>query len=291
MINCQIFGICDFQAALTGEWGNSLLKTVGQSFPDDLFKENAGSTVDQGSRLASLLKKLPSIQFPPLEQADKDRIEKLLKHGLKYCRPLELDAACDRIKRFSATLRSPHVNLQDVISELRTLRETVEDGLKQINFYHYPKTKAQVLLEFENNWRKINQAFPSAKSDGHAAVDCYALGHYRASIFHSMMVLERGLQSFAKALRIRYGYRNWHSVIERGEKRISQLLASKVRKTTRRIELLTFYSSAAKEFTYFKEAWRNHTAHGRANYVESDAAKVLVHVHDFMAQISTRLKE
>jgi hypothetical protein len=56
-------------------------------------------------------------------------------------------------------------------------------------------------------------------------------------------------------------------------------------------DFLTFLSEAAKEFRYFKDAWRNHSAHGRAAYDENDARKVLIHVRDFMEHISTRLKD
>jgi hypothetical protein len=51
----------------------------------------------------------------------------------------------------------------------------------------------------------------------------------------------------------------------------------------RRRNDLNFLSTAAKEFTYFREAWRNHVAHGRANYDDNDAMKVLTHVREFMS--------
>jgi hypothetical protein len=54
---------------------------------------------------------------------------------------------------------------------------------------------------------------------------------------------------------------------------------------------LTFYSEAAKEFVYFKEAWRNHAMHGRASYDENDARKVMTHVREFMTVLSKHLKE
>jgi hypothetical protein len=54
---------------------------------------------------------------------------------------------------------------------------------------------------------------------------------------------------------------------------------------------MTLFAEAATEFVWFKEAWRNHVAHGRARYDENDALKVITHVRGFMERLSTRLKE
>jgi hypothetical protein len=90
----------------------------------------------------------------------------------------------------------------DVLAnELRVLRETVDDGISFKYFYHYPQEKALVLLKFERDWDTINSRFPSSKRDALAAVDCWALGHNTASVFHFMRVAEYGLRAIAKELR------------------------------------------------------------------------------------------
>ena len=84
--------------------------------------------------------------------------------------------------------------------ELRALESDVKAAAAQIFFYHYPYDKARMIARVEMEWPATLSAFPSAKEDVLAAIDCHALGHSKASIYHSMMVLEHGLPAFAKRL-------------------------------------------------------------------------------------------
>jgi hypothetical protein len=47
-----------------------------------------------------------------------------------------------------------------------------------------------------------------------------------------------------------------------------------------------FYSGAAKDFRYFKDAWRNHAMQYRERYTETDAKGILEHVRAFMVQLA-----
>lgn len=52
-----------------------------------------------------------------------------------------------------------------------------------------------------------------------------------------------------------------------------------------------WYSKAAIEFKYFRGAWRNHTAHGRAKFKEPEAGQIFQHVKNVMVHLSSRLAE
>ena len=56
-------------------------------------------------------------------------------------------------------------------------------------------------------------------------------------------------------------------------------------------EELTFYSQAAVQFRYFKDAWRVRVAHARASYEESQALTVFNHTLEFFDVLATRLSE
>jgi hypothetical protein len=56
-------------------------------------------------------------------------------------------------------------------------------------------------------------------------------------------------------------------------------------------ERLQFLAEAAKEFTYFKDGWRNHVSHGRGHYSQQAALDVLNHVAKFAEDLATRLVE
>ena len=91
--------------------------------------------------------------------------------------------------------------------------------------------------------------------------------------------------------------KNWQDAINAIEKAVDAKVREKAgamlapASAKRRADGITFYTAAAKEFRYFKEAWRNRAVHGRARYSENDAAKIMNHVRDFMGHLATRLKE
>jgi hypothetical protein len=112
---------------------------------------------------------------------------------------LELQPVHDRIEIFNQRLKS-QLSLHDFLAEVRTLREAFESGLRFKRFYLYPQAKGQLCIKFEDDWAIANRAFPKAKDDAKAAVDCYGLGHNTASVFHSMRVVEHGLRELAAAV-------------------------------------------------------------------------------------------
>ncbi len=118
-----------------------------------------------------------------------------------------------------------------------------------------------------------------------------------------MMVLEAGLPALACRLKVSFkpDKATWGNLIRdikikidnevnaraqppKGSKPVSQAAAM------RRAKFLSGCQEAVMQFGYFKDIWRNHIAHGRANYDENDARKALNHVRDFMEILATKLK-
>ena len=62
-------------------------------------------------------------------------------------------------------------------------------------------------------------------------------------------------------------------------------------KSPQKSERLKFLSEAAKEFTYFKDGWRNYVSHGRSKYDEPQSLSAINHVITFMINLSTELNE
>ena len=84
-------------------------------------------------------------------------------------------------------------------------------------------------------------------------------------------------------------FENWNTIIEKIESEIRKL--NNLPKGQQKSDELQFYSEAAKEFRYFKDAWRNHVSHSREKYDERQAKRIIEHVRDFMQHIAIRLKE
>ena len=152
-------------------------------------------------------------------------------------------------------------------------------------------------------WGGAAAKFPAASME--AASRCFALDEWDASVFHSMRVLEKGLRWFAGqinagpfplTLKKPIELEQWGNIIENIQARIDDEMGpppkgqpSRSQKTPERGEELAFYSRAAKELAYFKEAWRNHIMHDRnAPHDDGTARTVLDHVAAFMQVLATR---
>jgi hypothetical protein len=213
-----------------------------------------------------------------------------------------LQMADDRLGAIAALIRrcGPYAELAH---ELKALSSDVMRAAQHERFYHYPRDKGLLVIRIPEDWEAALKAFPSAEKDVKAAVDCYALGHNNASIHHSMMILEFGLPAIAKRLKVRLNKNKatWTPIIENirdaidvrrkalafspsGQKPPSSAAAARER------AFLEACEESAIEFRYFTNVWRNHISHGRGNYDENDAKKVLDHVRTFMELIATKLK-
>ena len=165
---------------------------------------------------------------------------------------------------------------------------------------------------------KVFDAFPKARYDAEHAALCIATGAATASVFHLMRTVEHGVRSLGKSLglsRIKESVNakskpgaaspvcpTCGKVVSLGKKvtkftpiencvweKIENQIRSKV---DARLRLLrpgpardnkqAFFSQIILDFHGFREAWRNHVMHTRAEFLEPDAMRVLSHVDRFM---------
>jgi hypothetical protein len=212
----------------------------------------------------------------------------------------------DRLKTLGR-LVSKQGPWREIDHELKALRSDIRGQAKREFFYHYPRDKALMIDNAADHWAEALSAFPSIDENIMAAIDCYALGHNNASIYHSMMILECGLPALAKKLSVTFDPDKvtWHDLIAKTKAKIDDEVAARAQRpkgtkppTTKaekatnkkRGQFLADCQEAAIQFGYFKDIWRNHIAHGRANYDKNDALKCLEHVRDFMEVLATKLK-
>lgn len=136
---------------------------------------------------------------------------------------------------------------------------------------------------------EVTTAFPSEEMayEIKEAGSCMALGRYTATVFHLMRVLEKGLRALATELAVPFAipfeYLNWQNIIEQIESAIKdheKLKAGKIKTDT-----LKQYAEIAKQFRYFKDAWRNGVAHSRETYDKGQAISILQHVGEFMSDL------
>jgi len=226
--------------------------------------------------------------------ADQKRfLRSLLQYLEKNVSPFELDAALDRLQHVRRCIAHSGT-LADLNEQLEVLSETIEDQFARRYCVNVPIVKVKFARDFLSIFpESIVKAFPSISGDVIEACECYALDRNSASVFHSMGILQRGLYALADDLHVEFKegieLENWKNIIDQIEAKIRSLEAMK--KGKEKDAQLTFYSEAAVQFRYFKDAWRNHVAHQREEYDADQAHSVLIHVRDFMAQLAGRLKE
>lgn len=130
----------------------------------------------------------------------------------------------------------------------------------------------------------VNTNFQSAKRDIKEAGSCYACDRGTAAVMHLMRVLEVGLNALATELKVSFERRNWENVINDIESEIDKINGPSWGPDWK--TKLQFYSGAAKDFRYFKDAWRNHAMHYREHYDATEAFSIFGHVKTFMQHLA-----
>jgi hypothetical protein len=240
----------------------------------------------------------------PLDKNDVARVLRSLESQLKYSSSLDMLGLADTVERIkrTVTLIGRADNLNDVGANLLALYDTLARESSKRHFACLDHKKVGQLVDIKNKWSGIWEKFPSTEQLSKDGVECYVLGLNAPCIYQMMMTLEIGLKSLSKRLHVKYDRQTWRDIIKDIEDAISNFIAStgkmpkgskppSPRVVSRRRADANLFAEAATEFTWFREAWRNHVAHGRAKYDENDALKVMTHVHGFMERLSTRLKE
>ena len=226
---------------------------------------------------------------------DRKNIKTVLDLMHPWLKGHSLTASLDRTGRVIEPLADEEsVAPQPVITALETLSETLEDELKRRYFLYMPPEDANLYQQPVALFPKTVTAFPSVPSMVNGACQCYALDQPTACVFHCMGILQVGLYAQATTLCVALScpmrLAEWNTIIDQIEAKI-KTIRDNMKRGDLKDDLVTFHSGAASQFRYFKDAWRNHIAHMRAEYDRDMAHSILIHTKDFMEQIAERLDE
>jgi HEPN domain-containing protein len=233
---------------------------------------------------------------PGLTSEEVKRTYELIKKASNWCKLVELDAAQELIRQIQIRILTSGWDFMGEPYSLElgeifmALRNIIKDGLRDRLFMFVPKDQAP-WYEKENGFgMKVTKAFPSAIEDIKEAGTCYATGRYNACVFHLMRVLEHGLRALATEVCLDFDQQQWHTIINQIISVINKG-SEKLKQGSKKTKRLQFLSEAAIEFRYFKDAWRNHVSHNRANFDQPEALMILNHIKSFMVHLSTQLSE
>jgi hypothetical protein len=203
-----------------------------------------------------------------------------------------------RLRRLLADLpRADFYTARRLHIDTSILHQALVDDLEERHFYHYPKSKGVLVLGAADEWAKTYAAFGSARPDIEAGVDCFALGHPTASVFHMMRVAEFGLRGIARERKVplppKVGpieWATWQDLID-AIRTAARNLANAFPRGEKRDAVRDFYMGALGEYEAFKDEYRNHVMHTRKSYREPIALNVLNHVRGFMERLSAKTNE
>ncbi len=224
----------------------------------------------------------------------KKRLSALIEKIKKIADRHKFELAQHRISRFDIKVRFPCA-LHEFIGDIRALREALEDDMWTRFFYCYPKVRGDELVEMGNNWKPVIENFAIARNDIFAAVDCWALDHGTASVFHLMRAAEHGLRALARERRVKLPRKQvlewavWRAVIDAIGKKVD-LIANRKRGPAREAAL-EFYRGALGSLEGFKDAYRNNVMHTRKSYTAQEALAVMHHVREFMNRLASMIDE
>jgi hypothetical protein len=235
----------------------------------------AHNLVQNGRNLQALATAVVAAPHNNLDSADAELFLTHFRQMRHDCESLGFVATSDFLKWVIQDFSTNAHTYDQARSTVHNISAVYQQELSREYFCYIESDKAKYMRSFDESianppfGEKASQSFPSALREITLAGNCYACGYNDAAIFHLMRVLEKGLSSMAIVFGESFTYENWHNVIERLESRIKRIdpaFGDDWR------EKRQFYSEAATEFRFFKDAWRNHVMHGRDTY-DPDRAK------------------
>jgi hypothetical protein len=194
------------------------------------------------------------------------------------------------VVNLSAELKQLSFTPDALCQRLRAIDDTFRAELGSHSFLHLDQSKASFYYLAEPFGLEVTKRFPSASFDIMEATKCYALERPTACVLHLMRVLETGLSVLAQSLNLRFNEPTWHQVLGKIEQKIKAIEKLK-RKPKDWKKNRQFYSEAATDFRFIKDAWRNYAMHARQKYTEQEAKDIYDHISSFMRHLSTKLKE
>lgn len=172
-----------------------------------------------------------------------------------------------------------HSEVREFIKELT---DVIQWEMMDKVFMYLPPERASRYALSEPLGENAHKSFPSISFDATEAGNCFASARFTGCVFHLMRVLEIGLVAFAKLFpNVPTNKENWQIIIEKIESEIRDMPKAAVKVPDWK-EKMEQYAQIANSFMFFKDAWRNYTAHARGKYTEDEADSIYRNVRSFM---------
>jgi hypothetical protein len=233
-------------------------------------------------------------------------IEEMLKEVQSVCKEIGFTHAASKAFMLSTHLNKGAANLPAVVfaGHLESLQSDLEVCMFDHTFVQVEGKVRRYLKAEEMFGAEVIGAFPKAKQDIISAGESIAVDLNNAAVFHLMHVVEWGLRAFAASVGLKRvvadkkrgktiptDYAQWEKILGQVRDKVDAKI-DKMKAGIRKQEAQQFYYPALLEIDGFKNAFRNHIMHTRADYTRDDAIAVWSHVERFMKNLAAHgLKE
>lgn len=224
---------------------------------------------------ASGLQKTPTTKVSASDQA---LTTPLLEACDRVTGFLWMPATAARRTRLAAVLEAG-CTYTEIGTQLRVLREAVEDDLKGLLVLYMPPGQAVHYYAGESLLGKdVVGQFPQCAGDIDEAGKCLGSGRFTAAVFHLMRVMEAGVQAFGQKLGImKTDEKVWQMILNEANSAIDGL-----QKGPEKVAM----SELAALLHAVKVAWRNEVMHPKATYTEEEADNVRGATKAFMSKLA-----
>lgn len=182
------------------------------------------------------------------------------------------------------------ITMGDIRDTIEDVESRLRDECQLVSFVILNRSQKSLFSDANQlaGWDIIT-IFPNAARELEEAARCLALQRPTASVFHSMRILEIGIQKLAKILEIpdpiKPADRNWGMILSKIKEKIDLLFPPKKR--------LPDSDGVAFEALYasldaVKNPWRNSTMHVESFYTDAEAQHILNCVVFFMRTLAAR---
>lgn len=238
---------------------------------------------------------LMGVQPVTVDAGFRAHVEQSLRDLLETAARLEWSRVVSRIHRIQRMMGALP-SWQEIANQLTILHEAHEDDTEELFIYVYPAPKADLLRNLQKHWDVAFDAFPSIEEEVEAGVDCFALEHNTACVFHMCRVAEIGLRAVGQEMGVTVVKRGspiewatWGQVFQKAQPHVEEV--RKKPNGPKKDAALAFYDPIISDLRAMQSLYRDNTMHLRERYDPGEAYTAIYRTHELMTKISTKLCE
>lgn len=194
----------------------------------------------------------------------------------------EVDRLEEFIKRFIPT--SQEHPFEPLAISVKHLVSRIIDELNTQYYFHLDQRDVSFYLTERPFGDAVVSKFPKATEDISEAGKCLAMQRPTACVFHLMRVLELGVQTLGKKVKVKINVHTetWHQILLHVNKAVLALPS----KTPRQKAKKSRYAVASAHLESVRLAWRNEVMHPKQTYTREEARNVYNACSVFMAYLA-----